>query len=573
MSSKPARKGRWRRRARAALDRPPSLQGWRTTDEDEVALRRWRGRTEIVTIEALESKQPFFGTFRVQSGSGAFYEVEIRDLNGFGNSCGCIDHRANGLGTCKHIEGVLAALRQRSARAFREVAARGTSRIEVFLDRRGAATPALMWPAASRRRASAASRWLAAFIEPDGTLACDPNKVEALVSAWRVAPAEIRRLIRVSRHFGPWLGRLRREHLREEARASFLAEVKDGAATFDVLHHPLLPYQREGMLHLAFGERVLLADEMGLGKTVQAIAACELLARRKSIQRVLVVCPASLKAEWEEQIARFTDRPARSVFGARPARLATYREPSFFTIVNYEQVLGDAADINEILHADVVVLDEAQRIKNWQIKTARRVKSLRSTYAFVLTGTPVENRIDELYSIVQYLDPELVGPLFRFNRDFYELDERGRPVDYKNLGELRRRLQPVMLRRRKSDVEAELPGRTMKTYFVPMVEEQAARYEEYKNQAARLLALAQRRPLIPKEFDRLQMLLACMRMICDTPAILDPTCRVSPKLEELEGILSDLLEEPERKIIVFSEWERMLELVRELAAELGVEAA
>jgi superfamily II DNA or RNA helicase len=340
-----------------------------------------------------------------------------------------------------------------------------------------------------------------------------------------------------------------------------------------VLRHPLLPYQREGMLHLAFGERVLLADEMGLGKTVQAIAACELLARRKSIQRVLVVCPASLKAEWEEQIARFTDRPARSVFGARPARLATYREPSFFTIVNYEQVLGDAADINEILHADVVVLDEAQRIKNWQIKTARRVKSLHSPYAFVLTGTPVENRIDELYSIIQYLDPELVGPLFRFNRDFYELDERGRPVDYKNLGELRRRLQPVMLRRRKSDVEAELPGRTMKTYFVPMVEEQAVRYQEYKNQAARLLAIAQRRPLIPKEFERLQMLLACMRMICDTPAILDPTCRVSPKLEELEGILSDLLEEPERKIIVFSEWERMLELVRELAAELGVEAA
>jgi hypothetical protein len=112
--------------ARAVLDRPPPLLGWRTTDEDEVALRRWRGRTEIVAIEALETKQPFFGTFRVQSGSGGFYEVEIRDLNGFNNSCGCIDHRANGLGTCKHIEGVLAALRHRSAKAFR--AAAGTPR-------------------------------------------------------------------------------------------------------------------------------------------------------------------------------------------------------------------------------------------------------------------------------------------------------------------------------------------------------------------------------------------------------------------------------------------------------------
>ena len=148
--------------------------------------------------------------------------------------------------------------------------------------------------------------------------------------------------------------------------------------------------------------------------------------------------------------------------------------------MNYEQVLGDAPDLNAILRPDVVVLDEAQRIKNWQTKTARRVKSLRAPYAFVLTGTPVENRIDELYSIVQYLDPELLGPLFRFNRDFYELDERGRPVDYKNLAELRRRLQPVMLRRRKSDVEAELPGRTVKTYFVPMVDEQALRYEDYE---------------------------------------------------------------------------------------------
>ena len=555
------------------LDRPPPLLGWRTTDEDEVALRRWRGRTEIVAIEALESKQPFFGTFRVQSGSGGFYEVEIRDLDGFSNSCGCIDHRANGLGTCKHIEGVLTALRQRSTRAFREAAACRSPRTEVFLDRRGAATPTLIWPSAGGRQINAARRWLAPFLGPDGALASDPNEVEALISAWHVAPTDIRLRIRVSRHFIPWLDRQRRERSREEARAAFLAEVKDGTASFDLLRHPLLSYQREGMLHLAFGERALLADEMGLGKTIQAIAACELLARRKGIARVLVVCPASLKAEWEEQIARFTDRPAHSVFGPRPARLAAYREPTFFTIVNYEQVLSDARDINEILRPDVVVLDEAQRIKNWQIKTARQVKSLRSPYAFVLTGTPVENRIDELYSIVQYLDPELVGPLFRFNREFYELDERGRPVDYKNLAELRRRVQPVMLRRRKSDVESELPGRTVKTYFVPMVEEQALRYADYSRQAASLLAQAKRRPLTRKEFDRLQMLLACMRMICDTPAILDPTCRVSPKLEELEGILSDLLEEPGRKIIVFSEWERMLELVRELAAELGVEAA
>ena len=241
--------------------------------------------------------------------------------------------------------------------------------------------------------------------------------------------------------------------------------------------------------------------------------------------------------------------------------------------MNYEQVLSDADDINTILKPDIVVLDEAQRIKNWQTKTARRVKSLRSPYAFVLTGTPIENRIDELYSIVQYLDPEILGPLFRFNRDFYELDERGRPVDYKNLADLRERVQPLMLRRRKADVEKELPGRTIKNYFVPMAEEQKQRYEDYRMPAAQLIAQAQRRPLRQQEFERLQHLLACMRMICDTPAILDPTCRVSPKLEELEGILGDLLEEQDRKVIVFSEWERMLVMVRELASEMGFETA
>jgi hypothetical protein len=131
LASGAARERRGRRKARAVLDHPPPLQGWRTTDEEEIALRRWRGRSEIVTIEALEADHPFFGTFRAQSGSGAFYEVEIRSLDTFANSCGCIDHRVNGLGTCKHIEGVLAALRQRGAKAFRQATARGSPRIEV----------------------------------------------------------------------------------------------------------------------------------------------------------------------------------------------------------------------------------------------------------------------------------------------------------------------------------------------------------------------------------------------------------------------------------------------------------
>lgn len=556
------------------LDRPPAPQGWDTSDEHEVELRRWRGRTEIAVVEALEPDHPVFGDFRVRSDSGGAYEVEIRALEGFGNACGCIDHRVNGLGTCKHIEGVLAGLRRRGVRAFRAAAAEGSARVEVFLARQGEPAPTIAWPRRPDGQTAEVRDWLAPHLDSEDRLATDPDCIEALIQAAQTAPAAIRARLRISRHFGAWLERRRRDRSRIAARTQFLAEAKQNPASFDVLRHPLLPYQREGMVHLAFGERALLADEMGLGKTVQAIAACELLARREGVERVLIVCPASLKAEWEEQIARFIDRPVRSVFGPRAARLAAYGDdPPFFTIVNYEQVLSDADAINALLDPQIVILDEAQRIKNWHTKTARMVKTLRSPYAFVLTGTPVENRIDELYSIVQYLDPELVGPLFRFNRSFYALDERGRPIDYRNLEELRRRVQPVLLRRRKSDVESELPGRTIKTFFVPMAEEQQVRYDDYSAGAARLAQIAQRRPLTQQEFDRMQMLLACMRMICDTPAILDPTCRICPKLQELEPVLEDLLSEPDRKIIIFSEWERMLQLVRELAAELGVEAA
>jgi len=556
------------------LDRPASQPGWLTCDDHEINLRRWRGRTEILTVKALESNHPYFGTFSAQSASGGSYEVEIRSLAELVNSCGCIDHRVNGLGTCKHIEGTIEAMARGRAKSFRAAKAIGSSRVEVFLDRRESPLPTIMWPAEGPGRNFKPIRdWLGPYLEADGTLTRDPAQIERLIAAWNMAPARIRSVLRVSRYFTAWLDRAKREGQRVEARAAFEADLAAGRETLDIVKLPLLPYQREGVLHLAFGERSLLADEMGLGKTIQGIAACLLLAKLKRIERVLVVCPASLKAEWEEQIARFSDRSARLVFGPKVQRHAAYQNPAFFTIVNYEQVLGDAEEINNTLKPDVIVLDEAQRIKNWQTKTARRVKSLRSPYAFVLTGTPLENRIDELYSIVQYLDPEILGPLFRFNRDFYQLDERGRPIDYQNLAGLRERLKPLLLRRRKSDVETQLPGRTVKTYFMPMAEEQRSRYEDYDAPARQLIAKAQKRPLTQQEFELLQKLLACMRMVCDSPAILDPTCRISPKLEELEGILGDLLDDPDRKVIVFSEWERMLTMVRELAGEMGVDAA
>ena len=198
---------------------------------------------------------------------------------------------------------------------------------------------------------------------------------------------------------------------------------------------------------------------------------------------------------------------------------------------------------------------------------------MESRYAFVLTGTPIENRIDEIYSIVQFLDPELLGPLFRFNREYYELDEKGRPTGFRNLEGLADHISTVMLRRRKDEVETELPPRSTKTFFVPMTEAQTKVYEDYEYLARRLASLAEKRPLTAEEFEMLQRHLACMRMVCDSLYILGGENDSCPKMDEIEKLIPDLLDDPGCKIIVFSEWVRMLELVRAFATESGIEFA
>ena len=231
-------------------------------------------------------------------------------------------------------------------------------------------------------------------------------------------------------------------------------------------------------------------------------------------------------------------------------------------------MLADSLEVNQRLRPDIVVLDEAQRIKNWSTKTTQAIKRLRSRYAFILTGTPIENRIDELYSLMDFLNPSLLGPLFRFNREYYDLDDRGRPAGYRNLDKLHERIKPHMLRRRKADVETELPERTDRNHFVQLSAEQQGEYDGHEGVVARLASIAKRRPLTQQEQDKLLRHLNMMRMVCDTNYILNPDQRACPKLAELEKILEECRDNPDVKVIVFSEWERMLELTRELCDRL-----
>ncbi len=557
------------RRRRALAPRPV---GWRTTDADEIALRRQRAGAEQMAVKNLHPAKSVFSTFAVQSPSGSRYTVEVRSLVDLENSCSCPDFRTNGLGTCKHVEVVLASLRRKRAAAGAGVRSR-SHRAEVFL-RRTAEPEVVLAEPAEHALTPETGEILNRYFDDSGRLRGDPAEaIPSLVRAFEGAGDQVR----VSREVVEWAAERGRRAAREVERQAFLDDVREGRRSLDVLKLPLYPYQVEGMLHLAFGERALLGDEMGLGKTVQAVGACVLLKELRGVERVLVICPVSLKAEWEEQITKFADSPLQFVQGAKPHRLACYDAPAFFTIANYEQVVRDVAEINQRLRPDVVILDEAQRIKNWNTQTARMLKRLESRYAFLLTGTPIENRIDEIYSIVEFLDPQIFGPLFRFNREFYELDDRGRPTGYRNLDELQRRIRPVLLRRRKDQIEEQLPQRVDNNYFVPMSAAQTELYSDYKDRVARLLGTAKRRPLTREEHEKLQKWLACMRMLCDTPYILssqrDCPKGHCPKVHELEAVLEDLDVRRARKAIIFSEWERMLGLVRDLVREMGLDFA
>jgi superfamily II DNA or RNA helicase len=537
----------------------PPTGNWRTTDQDEINRRRVRAAREPMRFCNLTPAHPVFANFSVESASGQTYRVELRGLAPLVASCTCVDFRVNGLGTCKHVEALLRELRAGDASALALAGEWGSSRIDLVPD---TATGRLM----VERNLNLLPTALRGFFDITG-LALPEYPREAVLAAFEKAG---RPALRVSQEVDAWIAQLERNDERVRLRRDYEQRVRSGRYPAQETKRPLLPYQRAGMMHLAFTERALLADEMGLGKTVQAVAAASLLHRLGKVERVLVVAPASLKVEWEEQIRLFSDLSFQPVFGERAARKAAYEHPAFFTITNYEQILRDIAWVNTILKPDCVIIDEAQRIKNWDTQTARVVKKLQSRYAFVLTGTPLENRIDELYSLMSILDPQALGPLFRFNREFYVLNAGGRPEGYKNLQQLRARIAPYMLRRRKADVEKELPDRTDRSIFVEMDPEQRARYAAHEERVARLVAQSRVRSLSKEEAERLQRELSMMRMLCDTPYILDETCRVCPKLEEVQSLLENALATPGVKVLVFSEWERMLQLVQERCRQTGV---
>lgn len=542
-----------------------STPGLERPEEDEIKVRKERGRKQPFKVRRLRNGggPPRF-SISSSTTPGRSYEVEIRSLQRRLNCCSCPDFENSMLGTCKHIEAVLHRIEKLPASKMSALIKGLEKKLMIVLSRQGVPHIVLRAPAGGIRNKKL-ERLAARFFDAAGTLRGDPEKVLPILMQHKG--------IAVSEDVTDFVERLAQERQmaarRDEVQKHLLAQ----GPSMPGLKGRLFPYQFEGVSFLSANVRALLADDMGLGKTVQAIAAARFLMQRGEIGKTLIICPASLKRQWADEISKFTSCSATVVSGMKDRRRPLYFADSDFIIANYELILRDFDLISEGFF-DLLIIDEAQRLKNWRTKTAEAVKAVRSDYVFVLTGTPLENRLDDLYSIMQLIDRRILGPLWAFNEKFIEVDrKKGRRMTiYKNLSELRRRLSPVMLRRNRSEVLKQLPERTTNRYYVPITETQRGLMVDAEASAAQLASKARKRPLTPGELKRFFAFLQTARMACNAVRLVDRSGPdESPKLDEFEKIIEEVCNGSGRKAVVFTQWEIFQRMAVERAQALGIE--
>ncbi|MDR0611778.1 MAG: DEAD/DEAH box helicase, partial [Planctomycetaceae bacterium] len=537
------------------LETPPELLSPKKLRQRALHEREERARNEKFQIKTDNKETPWTDYLVVSETSGKTYRVALRGTEHGDSYCSCPDFKTNRLGTCKHILHLL----HRCKKKFDEKTLKKpyiNNETIVYLQYGEHRTLHLALPNK--------------VIQSDQELCVDAKKIAKPflnkpidnIKGLLKAAAKLESLdfpVTIYPDADQWI----QERIFKDRMKSLVEEIranpKDHPLRKNLLHVELLPYQLDGIAFVVGAGRAILADDMGLGKTIQGIGVAELLAREIGIKKVLIVCPASVKSQWKSEIAKFAPHHGvQLVLGGARERFDQYSNEVFFTICNYEQVIRDLLPIEQT-RWDLIILDEGQRIKNWEAKTTRAIKALTSPYALILSGTPMENRIDELYSVVQFVDDRRLLPAYRFFHRHRIVEDSGRVAGYKNLDELREQLKPILLRRTKESVQIDLPERTVEVVRITPTEEQLTLHAGHMQTVASIVG---KKYLTEMDLLRLQKALLAARMSADSTFLLDKKePSYSSKLERLEELLEELLFEYDRKIVLFSEWTTMLNLI------------
>ena len=519
--------------------------------------RQKRATTERMAVKSTKPQILWTDYIVTNSLSGKSYRVALRGWKRGDSYCSCPDFRKNTLGACKHIMNVQRKMKRKFIAAARKRSYQPKD-FAVHIAYDESLELRLLCPTKTDAEA-------AKIVKPiKGHAIKDVHKLLRVV---RKLEASGQNVI-VYPDAAEYIDFL----LHQEHITSLVKEIRKNPTGHPLrktlLRAELLPYQLDGVAFAAGVGRAVLADDMGLGKTIQGIGVAELLSRESAVEKVLVVCPTSLKSQWRSEIHRFSDRDCQLVLGSAQERATQYDNGCFFTICNYEQVLRDIKSIEQ-MRWDLIILDEGQRIKNWEAKTSQMIKSLQSRFALVLSGTPLENRLDDLFSVVEFVDDRRLGPSFRFFNRHRVVDEKGKLLGYKNLDKLREKLSAVLLRRTRSEVMKDLPPRTDEIVRIAPSDEQ---YQINRSQKMIIQSIVNKSYISEMDLLRLQNALLLCRMAADSTFLVDKQPPgYSTKLEYLQGLLGELNAEKDRKIILFSEWTTMLGLIEPILEKLEMD--
>ncbi len=335
----------------------------------------------------------------------------------------------------------------------------------------------------------------------------------------------------------------------------------------------LRSYQADGVAWLERLRKMhlsgILADDMGLGKTLQAIAAITQLKKDNPKAMSLVVCPTSLVYNWKEEFTKFNPKLRVLPVDGTPVQRKKLLDGihDFDVVITSYSLLQKDIDFYKTIQFSYAILDEAQHIKNRGTRNAKSVKMVQANHRLILTGTPIENSLDELWSLFDFLLPGLLSSYDRFVEKYVRNTNGG-----ESLANLRRKVSPFILRRMKSDILEELPPVSEIVYHCHLSEAQRELYRSYANSAREELS-----KLVKKEgFDKVQIhvlaTLTRLKQICCHPAIFakdKAECGDSAKYDMLIELLQTLIE-GKHKVVIFSQYTRMLKIIRDDLEQMGI---
>lgn len=473
------------------------------------------------------------------------YKVVYRGAKSPWNYCSCLDFKTSQLGTCKHIEAVKSWLGKRY-HVRREI----PSYTSVYLDYNGERRVRIR---IGSDNAEAFSKLASRYFDEQYIL--KPESFSTFNDFLREAGT-------ISSTFRCYNDALR--FVLEVRERGFRKQWVDSLTHDDfknLLRTDLYAYQEEGIRFAAKAGRAIIADEMGLGKTIQAIGTAELLRSKGLITSVLILCPTSLKYQWKREIERFTGQCVHVIEGNHLKRREQYNRPEPYKIISYNAVSNDIRIMGTIV-TDMLIIDEVQRLKNWNTQISIAARRIESEYAVILSGTPLENRLEELYSVMELVDNFCLAPYYLFKDRYIITDDKGATVGYRNLNEIGRRIAPFLIRRKKSDVKLQMPARQDKNLMVPMTKEQMGLHDEFRFHVSRLIQKWERMHFLSEtDRNRLILFLSQMRMVCDSTYILDQKTRYDTKIGEVINIITNVIDSGDDKIVIFSQWERMTRLI------------